>query len=68
MVGQVTLYNMNETFYYPSIGEVRFPHECYMTEEQAYDVAIDMLKMKHGYDLYAIYEDDIKVHKIILHG
>lgn len=55
-------------FYYPSIGEQRFPHECYFTEEQAHDVAIDMLKMKHGYDLYVLYVDEIKIHKIRVHG
>lgn len=53
-------------FYYPSIGNHVFPHECYLTEEQAYDIALDMLKVKHGYDLYALYENDIKIHKIKL--
>ena len=57
---------METIFYYPSIGDHVFPHECYFTKDQAHDVAIDMLKLKHGYDLYALYEDEIKIHEIKL--
>jgi len=57
----------NNIFYYFTINNCRMPHECYFTEQQAYDMAIDQLKVAHGYDLYFEYEDDIKIHKIKLH-